>query len=109
MEKYSGNAIIDISSIKANNLALRKHRGSIRIIRDLLIQCKIATKKTLIMYAVRLSHKQLEGYLQFLQSEGFVRQFQNNDGRFFQITEKGLTFLEKMDETVKVIDRLPVI
>ena len=57
---------------------------------------KIAEKQTLkthIMYKANLSHRQLEKYLTFLETNGMIIRRLENNSTLFQVTEKGLGFL----------------
>ena len=58
---------------------------------------KIAEKQTLkthIMYKANLSHRQLEKYLTFLETNGMIIRRLQENMILFQDTEKGLEFLK---------------
>ena len=49
--------------------------------------------KTHIMYKANLSYRQLERYLNFLETNGMLARISENDILTFQVTEKGKEFL----------------
>jgi predicted transcriptional regulator len=55
------------------------------------------TLKTHIMYKANLSHRQLEKYLKFLQSEGLLSEFIDEEtaSNMYKVTERGIEFLKE--------------
>jgi predicted transcriptional regulator len=68
--------------------------GRLKIIADILNATDSVAKKTKIMYIANLSHKLLEKYLEESIKIDFIRF--NNEG--YEVTEKGLAFLEKYND-----------
>ncbi len=68
-----------------------KYRSRLDIIAAVLKAAGSGAKKTKIMYLANLSHKLLEKYLEKSIKISFIRF--NNEG--YEVTEKGLAFLEK--------------
>jgi predicted transcriptional regulator len=52
------------------------------------------TLKTHIMYKANLSFRQLERYLNFLETNGLLARTMDDDTLMFQVTEKGNEFLK---------------
>lgn len=72
-----------------------KYRRRFEIIANILnAASENGAKKTRIMYAANLSYKLLEKYLDMTVRIGFMRL---NDGGY-EVTEKGVLFLEKFNE-----------
>lgn len=69
------------------------NRTRVEILASIL---KVATNRTLkthIMYRANLSHRQLEKYLTFLETNGMLEQVQDNESRKYLVTKKGIDFL----------------
>jgi predicted transcriptional regulator len=75
-------------------VSLSKYRRRFDIIADVLNAAGKGGKKTKIMYFANLSYLLLQKYLSETIHVGFLRF--NNDG--YEVTEKGLIFLEKYQE-----------
>jgi len=71
--------------------SLVKYRDELGIVADVLHAAGNGAKKTRIMYIANLSHELLEKYLWATMQSGFLRS--NDVG--YEVTEKGLAFLEK--------------
>ncbi len=63
------------------------------IIAEILKTAKRGEKKTYIMYKARLSHAQLELYLELLNRKGMIV----NDNGVYKTTLKGLTFVREFE------------
>jgi predicted transcriptional regulator len=55
------------------------------------------TLKTHIMYKANLSHRQLEKYMTFLQDEGLLTEFidEETGTSMYKVTERGIEFLKE--------------
>jgi predicted transcriptional regulator len=73
---------------------MAKYRDRVRIIADILKVAREGAKKTKIMYIANLSYSLLEKYLRETTAMGFL----SHDDSAYQVTEKGLVFLEKYDD-----------
>jgi predicted transcriptional regulator len=71
-----------------------KYRRRFEIIANILGAAKEGAKKTRIMYVANLSYTLLEKYLMQTIDVGFIR-LNNNS---YEITEKGLMFLEMYEK-----------
>jgi len=79
---------------------LKKRRGSIAIIVDILSVAEEKTKKTQIVYKADLNFRMVGEYLPHLVDKGLI---ENTDGEY-KTTEKGEEFLtdyQKMKEMLK--------
>ena len=72
------------------------NRTRIEILAKMLQVASNQTLKTHIMYRANLSHRQLERYLAYLQTNGMLEQVLDaSDGiTKFWVTQKGLDFLK---------------
>ncbi|MEM4397320.1 MAG: winged helix-turn-helix domain-containing protein [Candidatus Woesearchaeota archaeon] len=75
-------------------------RTRIDIITDILysIQSKGKLKATHIMYKSNLSYNQLKNYLNELHKKEFIIKKLDKEKEFFELTNKGSKFLEKINE-----------
>lgn len=77
-------------------MELNQRRSSIEVIADILRLEEAG--KTEIMYSANMSYRQLQKYLDFLVSEGFMeRHVVPNPGVKYLITEKGRTLLDSIE------------
>ena len=71
------------------------NRTRVEILANILQVASSRTLKTHIMYRANLSHRQLEKYLSFLESNGMLEQGLDEDGIMkFHVTQKGIDFLK---------------
>ena len=71
-----------------------KYRRRVDIIADILKIAVAGANKTKIMYFGNLSHRLLEKYLKQTIGAGFL----SLDGRRYEVTDKGKSFLEQYSE-----------
>ena len=71
---------------------MRKYRGKIEIVYDILLAASKGARKTHIMYKANLSYKLLVNYLEEMMKANLV--FSNDDG-MYTLTEDGEEFLSK--------------
>ena len=70
------------------------NRTRVEILANILQVASNRTLKTHIMYRANLSHRQLEKYLSFLETNGMLEQLMDVDGVMkFHVTQKGVDFL----------------
>ena len=74
--------------------AASQNRTRIEILASILNVSNNGALKTHIMYKANLSHKQLEKYLKFLLANGLLEELVDDEGRFYQVTQKGIEFLK---------------
>lgn len=61
--------------------------------------------KTQIMYKANLSFTQLNEYLDFLLSKGFVKQTITEGKEVYFITRKGMDYLQRHNELIKLLEK----
>jgi len=70
------------------------NRTRVEILASILKVAGEQTLKTHIMYKANLSHRQLEKYLNFLETNGMLARKSEDNVTLFHVTEKGLEFLK---------------
>jgi predicted transcriptional regulator len=61
--------------------------------------------KTKIMYSVNMSYAQLQKYLGFLVSQGFIDKVEmGNPSVTYRVTEKGLALLKSIDAVLEALN-----
>jgi predicted transcriptional regulator len=74
---------------------INRRRSDIEIIAEMLKVGKNGAGKTEIMYSVSMSYTQIQKYLSYLLSEGFVNTIKiGNPGVYYRVTEKGQKLLQ---------------
>ena len=81
----------------------RNYRGSLKIVKDILIVASVSVRKTHIMYQANLSYVQLNKYLNKLLTQDLLKQ--DNNVRYL-ITEKGRAFLKFYEEYIERYSKL---
>jgi len=84
------------------DLASRKRRSRHDIIMEILRAAKDGTKKTNIMYKVRLSFPQLEKYLNAMKKADWITEKTD----LWKTTEKGLHAIEVCDTCCRIIEEI---
>jgi len=69
------------------------NRTRVEILATILKVAGGGNLKTHIMYKANLSYRQLERYLNFLETNGLLARILDNETLTFQVTEKGKEFL----------------
>jgi predicted transcriptional regulator len=70
------------------------NRTRVEILASVLKVASTRTLKTHIMYKANLSYRQLERYLNFLETNGLLARSFDDNTLMFQVTEKGIEFLK---------------
>ena len=70
------------------------NRTRVEILANILKVAGDHTLKTHIMYKANLSYRQLEKYLNFLETNGLLARTFEDNVMLFHVTEKGLEFLK---------------
>jgi predicted transcriptional regulator len=82
-----------------------RRRSNIEIIADMLRVGENGAGKTEIMYSANMSYTQIQKYLGFLLSHGFIDRIEiGNPVVTYQVTEKGLGLLKNIDGIIEVLD-----
>lgn len=85
--------------------AVGRRRSSIQIIRDMLKVGENGAGKTEIMYSANMSYSQLQKYLSFLISQGFIDRVEvGNPIVTYQVTERGRSLLKSIDAVLEVLE-----
>ncbi len=76
-------------------MSVNRRRSDIEIIADMLKIGENGAGKTKIMYSANMSYSQIQKYLGYLMSQGFISKMQmGNPSVTYQVTESGLKLLE---------------
>jgi predicted transcriptional regulator len=83
---------------------MNRRRSNIEIIADMLRVGENGAGKTEIMYTANMSYAQIQKYLGFLLSHGFISKVTlGNPSVSYQVTEKGGELLRNIDSIVEVL------
>ena len=84
---------------------MNRRRSNIEIIADMLRVGENGAGKTEIMYTANMSYAQIQKYLAFLLSHGFINKVKlGNPSVSYQVTEKGGELLRNIDSIVEVLE-----
>jgi predicted transcriptional regulator len=84
---------------------VNQRRSNIEIIADMLRVGENGAGKTEIMYSANMSYAQIQRYLGFLLSHGFINKVAvSNPVVTYQVTDKGLGLLRNIDGIMEVLD-----
>jgi len=84
---------------------MNKRRCNIEIIGDMLRVGESGAGKTKIMYSANMSYAQIQKYLGFLISHGFVNRVEvGNPVVTYQVTDKGSQLLQNIDVITEMLD-----
>jgi len=85
-------------------MKINQRRSNIEIIAEMLKVGENGAGKTKIMYNANLSYTQIQKYLGFLMSQGFIdRMEMGNPSVTYQITESGLKLLESINSLMEML------
>ncbi len=85
-------------------MKINQRRSNIEIIAEMLKVGENGAGKTKIMYNANLSYTQIQKYLGFLLSEGFVGKMEmGNPSVTYRVTESGLKLLESIDNLMEML------
>ena len=88
----------------AQRIASSQRRSSIEIIADMLRAGANGAGKTEIMYSANMSYSQIQKYLGFLISQGFIHKVAvDNAMASYQLTDSGLKLLEAIDSLIELL------
>lgn len=80
-------------------------RCNIEIIGDMLRVGENGAGKTKIMYSANMSYSQMQKYLSFLISHGFIDKVEvGNPKVTYRVTDKGLSLLKSIDAVLEVLE-----
>ncbi|HUX48041.1 MAG TPA: winged helix-turn-helix domain-containing protein [Dehalococcoidia bacterium] len=84
---------------------MNQRRSNIEIIADMLRVGENGAGKTEIMYSANMSYTQIQKYLGFLLSRGFINKVEvGNPVVTYQVTEKGGELLRNISTIVEILE-----
>jgi predicted transcriptional regulator len=84
---------------------MNRRRSNIEIIADMLRVGENGAGKTEIMYSANMSYAQIQKYLGFLLSHGFVNKVKvGNPVVTYQVTDKGGELLKNIDSIIEILE-----
>ncbi len=85
-------------------MKINRRRSNIEIIAEMLKVGENGAGKTKIMYNANLSYSQIQKYLGFLMSQGFIDKMQlGNPSVTYQVTENGFKLLESINNLMGML------
>ncbi len=85
-------------------MRVNQRRSNIEIIAEMLKVGENGAGKTKIMYNANLSYTQIQKYLGFLTSQGFIGKMEmGNPSVTYQVTESGLKLLESINSLMEML------
>ncbi len=85
-------------------MKINRRRSNLEIIADMLRVGENGAGKTQIMYSSNMSYSQLEKYLSFLVSQGFITKIKvGNPSVTYQVTESGRKLLKSIDSVTEML------
>ncbi len=93
-----------ISSETGRRATVSKRRSNIEIIADMLRVGENGAGKTEIMYSANMSYSQIQKYLNYLVSQGFIGKVEmGNPVVTYQLTDSGLKLLKTIDNLIEML------
>ncbi len=85
-------------------MKISRRRSNIEIIAEMLKIGENGAGKTNIMYNANMSYTQIQKYLGFLMSEGFIGKVEvGNPSVTYQVTKSGLALLESINNLMEIL------
>jgi len=85
-------------------MKINNRRSNLEIIADMLRVGENGAGKTEIMYSTNMSYSQIQKYLGFLISQGFITKVEvGNPVVTYQVTEVGLKLLKSIDSVMEML------
>ena len=85
-------------------MKVNQRRSNIEIIADMLKVGENGAGKTKIMYGANLSYSQIQKYLGFLVSQGFIDKMEvGNPAVTYKVTDSGLKLLNTINSTIEML------
>jgi len=93
-----------LSNADVQKTTVGRRRSNIEIIADMLRAGENGAGKTEIMYTANMSYSQIQKYLEYLVSQGFVNKV-NMDKTMvaYQVTDSGLKLLKAIDTLMEML------
>lgn len=79
-------------------MSSERPRSALKIYLDILVTVRDEgnTRPTRILYRANLSHDRLVRYLGELTTKGLLEERQDQDGKYYVLTQKGLEFINQV-------------
>jgi len=85
-------------------MIMNHRRSNIEVIADMLRVGENGAGKTEIMYSANMSYRQIQKYLGFLLSQGFISKIEvGNPVVTYHVTEKGRGLLQNIDVIMEML------
>jgi len=85
-------------------MTMNHRRSNIEVIADMLRVGENGAGKTEIMYSANMSYSQIQKYLGFLLSQGFISKIEvGNPVVTYHVTEKGRGLLQNIDGIMEML------
>ena len=85
-------------------MKLNNRRSNFEIIADMLKVGENGAGKTEIMYSTNMSYSQIQKYLGFLMSQGFITKIKvGNPVVTYQVTDSGLKLLKSIESVTAML------
>ncbi len=89
-------------------ITVGRRRSNIEIIADMLKIGEAGAGKTKIMYSANMSYSQIQKYLDFLMSQGFIDRVEigsegGSPAATYQLTESGLKLLKLINSLMEML------
>ena len=95
-----------ISSVSRQLMTVSRRRSNIEIIADMLRAGENGAGKTEIMYSANMSYSQIQKYLSFLVSQGFINKVDlGNVMVTYRLTDSGQKLLKTIDNLIAMLGR----
>ena len=92
-------------SSQGQRLGVSRRRSNIEIIADMLRVGENGAGKTEIMYSANMSYSQIQKYLHYLVSQGFISEIKlGNLGVAYRVTDSGLKLLRTIDSLMEMLE-----
>jgi len=90
---------------QAKQFGLSRRRSDIKIIADMLRAGEKGAGKTEIMYSANMSFSQIQKYLEYLVSQGFIHKVDmDNTLTAYQVTDTGMRLLKAIDNLLSMLE-----
>ena len=91
-------------SSTTQRVTVSQRRSNIEIIADMLRVGENGAGKTEIMYSANMSYSQIQKYLDYLVSQGFINRVNmDNTMVAYQVTDSGLKLLKAIDTIMEML------
>ena len=85
-------------------MRVNRRRSNIEIIAEMLKVGENGAGKTKIMYNANMSYRQIQKYLGFLMSEGFIDKVEvGNPAVTYKVTDRGLKLLNSINSIIEML------